>query len=155
MEINANSSEEYIKVYNQIKGEMLLPDDIILMKHITDEVNRFPSVTTSDELVEMESSLATLAFKLAGLVGRLSSQYEVKERMLRVDIIKYTDNLVKEGKEKNKTKADLVADVEFMLKKNENSIFLGIVDEYKGKIESLKNVFLAITHRIHKLNKNV
>jgi hypothetical protein len=155
MEINAYNPGEYAKVYNLTKEEMLLSDDIILMKEITEEVTRFPSVTTADELIEMESKLASLSFKLAALVGRLSSQYEVRERMLRVDIIKYTNDLIKEGKEKTMTKADAVADIEFMGRKNENSIFLGVVDEYKGKSYALKDLFLALTHRIKKFSSNI
>ena len=155
MEINAYNSEEYIKAHNKMKEEVLLPDDIILMKEITDEVNRFPTVTVADDLVEMESRLATLSFKLAGLVGRLSSQHEVRSKMLKNDMADYAKSLVVEGKEKSATRAEIAAETEFFSRRVENEVFCGVVDEYKGKAYALKDVFLALTHRIHKFNKNI
>lgn len=155
MEINAYNPEEYAKAYNRTKEEILLPDDIILMKEITDEVTRFPSVTVADELVEMESKLASLSFKLAGLVGRLGSQYEVRSKMLKNDMFNYAKSLLKDGKETSVLRADLAADNEFLSRRIDNEVFCGVVDEYKGKAYALKDVFLALTHRQKKFLSNI
>lgn len=155
MEIISTTPEDYIKTYNQMKEEILLPDDRILMKEITDEVSRFPTIIVSDELVELESKLASLSFRLAGLVGRLSSQYEVRSKLLKNNIANYAKGLVKEGTEKSAIRAEIVAEDHFLQGRLENEVFCGVVDEYKSKAYALKDVFLALTHRIHKFNKNI
>lgn len=155
MEINASTPEAYVKDYNRLKEEMLLPDDIILMKEITDGVSKFPTITTSDELVELESNLATLSFRLAGLIGRLSSQYEVKYRNIKKKVSDKATEIMKAGEKGGYARATELADASFTDERIALSVMEGVVDEYKGKSYALKDIFLAITHRIHKFNKNL
>lgn len=148
-----NNKEEYIKSYNSAKEEILLPDDIALMRKIQEEVSRFPSLTSAEELIDLESNLTELSYRLAGLIGRLSSQYEIRGKEIKEEMYQYAKKLLAEGKEKSMTRAEVVAESDFYQKRIELEIFGGIVDEYKGKSYALKDIFLAVTHRIHRFSK--
>jgi hypothetical protein len=149
-----NNVQEYADKYTSLKEELLLPDDIELMRSIIADVALVPKTTTVEELIELESRLAVASFKLAGLVGRLSGQYDMMYREMKRDVSKRTTEIMNAGEKGGYARAGELADAEFTDRRIRLSTIEGIVDEYKGKGYALKDIFLAITHRIHHLNKN-
>jgi hypothetical protein len=147
------NSIEFKQKYDDTKLEILLPEDIDLMKAITEAVHNFPLLTDADQLIELESKLSEMSYRLAGIVGRLSGQYEMRYRNLKKKISDRTTELMS-GKERGGyARAGELADAEFTEERVKIGVIEGILDEYKNKAYSLKDVFLAITHKLHKLNK--
>lgn len=146
--------QEFKKKYDDLKSSLLLDSDIELFKNITSLVSDFPKAKTASELVDIESALTEAAFTFGGILGRLIAQHEFEKN--EVERLKATEitRLIKSGETKRVTHAEQMATSALGDRLDLLDISAGIVDEYKNKMMSLKDIFLAITHRIKKLEAN-
>lgn len=155
-----NEAREHATVYGDVKMSLLLPTDIDQFRRMAELINQFPTVNEYEELVDIESELGSLVFNLHGAVARLTSYYEHARRELDSKILARGNEIAVEMKTNNpgskvgvkQAAADQASD-EFKAERQRISIYENIANEYRNKLIVTKDVFLGITHRLKKLER--
>lgn len=141
--------------YIEFKRKFLLDEDIEIMTKINSYVINFPQIKDVRELIDVESSLSSLGYQFAGVLGRLSGQVQ----FLKNSFSKKQTDIVKQKKEGKKPTeiTGLAAEVksEFHDEVQELAMLEAIYDEYSKRFHTLSDVHIAITHRMKKLDKNL
>lgn len=143
------NSQDYATKYEQVKHNVLLEGDIALLKEISSDIANFKSADSYEDLIDIESRLVANQFKMSGLVSRLNSQAEIMRKEWDKSVYQKTKEIGG-----TKTSAEAQARAELQNEREELEIFTGIAEEYRNKFYSIKDVQLAITHRLKKFNPN-
>lgn len=148
-------TEQFKIIYTDFKRKVLLEDDIKLLNSINEEIAKVSKTRDIETLVEIETNIVTMGYQLAGIMGRLMAQFNVETDIVEKKRLDRETELTKSGEVKSQTKAASQAKQELHDEIKELSMFESIVEEYKFKIYSLKDVHSAVTHRMMKLDKNI
>lgn len=146
------TAEQFKKDYIEFKKAVLLDEDVKLLNSLGEDINRFSKMTDKNELIQLESSLASHGFQLANILGRLIGQFDVEKNIFERKKAPIVEKYKAMGFKTNflpKVNEELAEDMDRI------AMFGGVIEEYKAKLYALNRIHSAIDHRIERLDRNL
>ncbi len=149
------SPEQSKATYIDFKKQVLLEDDIKILSELVREIDRFPRIIDRSELIKTESIIASLGYQIAGIFGRLVSQQNLEKDIFKKKVYERQRELLGNQEEKSIVMAEERARQEYDEDRQRILMFDGVIEEHKARMYSLREVHIAINHKLSILDKNI